>query len=225
MKRKADKYMTFYVKKQSKEIHPPTGELLNRLYDIDQKDAFNMSILYSFATDYQRLESLVRLPDPEHPIKLCTSMSSFKDRYMRMDEHCPLRDCILPLRAGEDVVTTLGDAFHMHGFPRMCATLAAVNTKLAVQMVPDNQRFKKDNMVGILDILIRVLVTPTRSVSVPTWETLSLLVKTHPIKKKVFLGITALEAFHVIHAMFVEPGGYMECNYKFFSHHIIFART
>lgn len=222
VKREADAYMTRYVLKQVDAIDPNTGTLLNRLSSNTcppQQDAFNMSVEYSHATDYQGMESLVRLPDPFR--RMDSSMLSFKDSYMRMDEHCPLRDCILELRGGEDVVTTLASAFRTHHLVTTGAALSAVDAKLAANLVPNNQRYKTNNMLGILDVLIRVLCTPTRSVSVRTWETLSLLVKNTPHVNHVFLGITALEAFNIIKALFHENGGVMRGHFGFFSHHIV----
>jgi len=222
LKREADAYMTRYVLKQSQEVDPSTGTFLNRLSSNTcppQQDAFNMSVEYSHATDYQRMESLVRLPDPMRGMDSC--MVSFKDSYMRMNEHCPLRDCILALRGGEDVVTTLVIAFRRHGFETTGTVLSAVDMTLAKNWVPYIQRYKTNNMLGILDILIRVLCTPTRSVSVRTWKTLSLLVKNTCHDNDVFLGITALEAYNIIQSLFSEAGGLMRGHYEFFSHHIV----
>ncbi len=215
--------MTRYVLKQGEEIDPTTGTLLNRLTNNllcpSQQDAFDMSVQYHHATDYQRMESLLRLPDPIRGMNPC--MLSFKDSYMRMDEHCPLRDCILALRGGEDVVTTLVSAFRKHRFETTGTALSALDMRLTANWVPYNQRYKTNNMLGILDILIRVLCTPTRSVSVRTWKTLSLLVKDTPRVNDVFLGITALEAFNIIETLFTERGGVMKGYYRFFSHHIV----
>ncbi len=146
-------------------------------------------------------------------------MTYFKDNYMRNDENSPLRDRILRLRDGEEYAYVFRQTLLSVGLRTMAASLQDYDNARADEGIDFNRRYKEDNVLGTVDILIRALCTPTRSLSVASFDVLSLMVKHTNHKNDVFLGITALEATEIIEDLF-SVNGDLYNDHRFFTHYI-----
>lgn len=209
LRRKADEYMNKYVSEDCQKTLPRSGADMP-----SEEDARFMAVHHHWSTVYKQAVDHVKIPPTR--VGLPAIMSIFEGDYMRNDVYCPLRDRVMPLEAGRDYMAVFRASLSFLDHDAMVRSLIMYEAQCDARNMEYGCRYKKDCVLGILDILIRYRRTPKRSLSTASCKILSLFVKNSPYNDYVYLGITALEAYAIFRDM-IGPAGPMHGKCSFFT--------